>query len=65
MGIKVDWINKIIGEISTKRYHYIMVHVAQSLRNGIEVMQKKIEDIEHLLRELETEMVYRNLTTRL
>lgn len=53
MGIKVGWIDKVLGEISVKRDCYTMVQEAQSLRNHIEVMQQQIENAEHHLRKLE------------
>lgn len=62
MAIKVGWIDKIL-EIGAKKDNYILIREARLLRNQIEELQQEMGEIKHCLGELDTEMVYRDLTT--
>lgn len=63
MGIKVEWIDKVLGEIAAKRYHFALLQEAWKLRKRIEELESEKEEAEQRLGGINIEMVYKDYST--
>lgn len=60
MGVKIEWIDRILGEISTKREYFNLLQQAQNLRKEIEQLDREREKALRRLGEIDVEMVYKD-----
>lgn len=58
MGVKVDWIDIILGEIGAKREHHNLLQEARNLKKKIEQLEREREEAVRCLREIDVEIVY-------
>lgn len=49
MGLKVEWMDRVLCEIGSKRYHFVMLREARLLRLRLEELQQENDDVRGLL----------------
>lgn len=63
MGIKVGWIDRVLGERGAKKDHFTLLRDARLLRVQLEELQQELDKEGQRLVEPNTEMLYMNFTS--
>lgn len=60
MDMKVEWIDRVLGEIVEIREHINLLQEARNSKKKIEQLDREWEETAHLLWEINVEMVYKD-----
>lgn len=61
-GVRVDWMDKVLGRITTKRRHEDLLKKTQALEDELLELDRRRDEITLTLSEIDAEPVYNNLS---
>lgn len=61
-GVRVDWMDKALGRITTKRRHEDLLEKTQALEDELLELDRRRDEITLTLSEIDAEPVYNNLS---
>lgn len=62
MGVRVDWLDEVLGQIARKRKHVDLLEQTQALEEKLYELDRQRDEITQTLADIEAEMVANNFS---